>query len=171
MAAFSDDPETLQRVDWRLLQTGPVTLYWRPEYMRQDVECLEAHGYLIHHFDVTDWNDLTKMHGEFQSKLAFPSYYGKNLDALNDCLSDIAIPNDAGTALTFAHFDSLIATQPTVAAALLDILADNSRRAMLFGKRLIALVQTDSPDLRTGPIGATTGNWNCREWLDSNRKL
>jgi RNAse (barnase) inhibitor barstar len=157
MAAFSDDPETFDRVDWRLLQNGPVTLYWRPEYLREDVEWLETHGYIIHRFDVMDWDDLEKMHGEFQSKLAFPNYYGKNLDALNDCLSDVEIPDDAGAALTFAHFDSLVAVHPTVAAALLDILADNSRRAMLFGKRLIALVQTDSPDFRTGPIGATTG--------------
>lgn len=170
MAAFSDDPETFERVDWRLLQNGPVTLYWRPECMREDVEWLEAHGYIIHHFDVAGWNDLAKMHSEFQSKLAFPDYYGKNLDALNDCLSDVGIPDDAGIALAFAHFDSLVAAQPRVAAALLDIMADNSRRAMLFGKRFIALVQTDSPDFRTGPIGTMTGNWNCREWLDSNRK-
>ncbi len=169
MAAFSDDPETLQRTDWRLLQNGPVTLYWRPECMREDVDWLETHGYIIHHFDVTDWTDLAIMHSQFQSNLAFPDYYGKNLDALNDCLSDVEIPDDAGTVLAFAHFDSLVASQSTIAAALLDILADNSRRAMLFGKRLIVLLQTDSPDFRTGPIGATTGNWNCREWLDSNR--
>jgi RNAse (barnase) inhibitor barstar len=124
----------------------------------------------VHHFNVVEWNDLARMHDDLQSKLDFPDYYGKNLDALNDCLSDIEIPDDSGLALALVRFDSLVAAQPNVAAALLDILADNSRSAMLCGKRLIALVQTDSPDFRTGPIGATTGNWNCREWLDSNRK-
>lgn len=86
MAAFSDDPETLERLDWRLLQNGPVTVYWRPEYMREDVAWLKTHGYIVHQFDVAGWNDLARMHGEFQSKLAFPDYYGKNLAALNDCL-------------------------------------------------------------------------------------
>ena len=121
-------------------------------------------------FDVAEWNDLATMHDEFKSKLNFPDYYGKNLNALNDCLSDVEIPDDAGFALAFAHFDSFVAAQPTVAAALLDILANNSRRAMLLGKRLIALVQIDSPDFRTGLLGTMTGNWNGREWLDSNRK-
>ncbi len=31
MAAFTDAPATFERLDWRLLQNGPVTLYWRPE--------------------------------------------------------------------------------------------------------------------------------------------
>jgi len=170
MAAFSDHPETLDRVDWHLLQNGPVNLYWRLEYLREDAEWLEKHGYIVHHFDVAEWNDSARMHEELKSKLDFPDYYGKNLNALNDCLSDIDIPDYAGVALAFTHFDSLVAAQPNVAAALLDILADNSRRAMLFGKRLIVLAQTDSPDFRTELLGTMTGNWNRREWLDSNRK-
>ncbi len=138
--------------------------------MLEDTKWLQTQGYLVHHFDVTDWYDLTRMHDELKAKLAFPSYYGKNLDALNDCLSDIAIPNDAGTALTFSHFNSLATVRPTVATALLDIMADSSRRAMLFGRRLIVLVQTDSPKFSTGPIGTMTGNWNWREFLDSSRE-
>lgn len=75
LAAFSDDSETFRRVDWRLLQNGPVNLYWRPAYIREDVQWLEEHGYIVHHFDVAAWTDEEIMHEEFQSKLNFPSYY------------------------------------------------------------------------------------------------
>ena len=30
-----------------------------------------------------------ELHEEIAQKLSFPEYYGKNLDALNDCLSEI----------------------------------------------------------------------------------
>lgn len=34
-------------------------------------------------------NNIEEAHEELKSALDFPDYYGKNLDALNDCLSEI----------------------------------------------------------------------------------
>lgn len=45
--------------------------------------------------------------GAFHTRIArildFPDYYGKNLDALYDCLTDLP----EGTELTITHFDAL----------------------------------------------------------------
>ncbi|WP_197204010.1 barstar family protein [Crateriforma conspicua] len=169
MAGFSDSPETYDRVDWTLLQNGPINLYFRSDLLNQDSHWLEEHGYAIHTFDASCWHDEIEMHVSIQSALSFPDYYGRNLDALNDCLSDFAISNDGGMAFVIFHFDTFADRHPTVANALLDIITDNSRRALLFGQRMIALLQTDTPDFRTGPLGATTGNWNRHEWLTSTR--
>ena len=38
--------------------------------------------------DGRQMTDRAAMHGELKRKLALPDYYGANLDALNDCLSE-----------------------------------------------------------------------------------
>ncbi len=171
MAGFSDTSDTYDRVDWDLLQRGPVNLYWRSEFLIDDSRWLEQHGYAVHTFDTSRWPTEIEMHLDISSALGFPEYYGRNLNALNDSLSDLAISDDGGLALVLTHFDTFADRNPTIADALLGIITDNSRRALLFGKRLVALLQSDSPSFRTGPLGATFGNWNRREWQPSTRKL
>ena len=34
-------------------------------------------------------NNIAEAHKELKESLSFPDYYGENLDALNDCLSEI----------------------------------------------------------------------------------
>lgn len=43
------------------------------------------------------------LHAAFQQMLSFPAYYGKNLDALHDCLTEISEP----TELSFVGFEQL----------------------------------------------------------------
>jgi len=52
---------------------------------------------------------------------------------------------------------------PAVAWHVLDIVEVNSRRFSLFGRRLIALVQSDDPSLSFDPVGARPVVWNPRE--------
>lgn len=44
--------------------------------------CLDAH----------EMDNREQLHDYLAGKLAFPSYYGRNLDALYDCLGDIRQP-------------------------------------------------------------------------------
>ena len=36
-----------------------------------------------------DWDTPEKAHADLAKALSFPSYYGHNLDALHDCLTDL----------------------------------------------------------------------------------
>jgi hypothetical protein len=45
------------------------------------------------------------------------------------------------------------------------------RAALIGGRHLICLVQSDDPDLRLAPVGATVPQWNRDEWLDRDRGL
>lgn len=106
------------------------------------------------------------MHGQLKQKLNFPDYYGKNFDALNDCLTDIQI-SETGQIVVFNHLDSIDIKTIQI---LLDVFADNSRKHMLFGERLIVLAQVDNPVFKIDPVGATTVSWNKQEWLNSKRQ-
>lgn len=60
---------------------------------------------------------MGELHDILARELNFPEWYGRNLDALHDCLS--AICED--TSVTFLHFTSL----PFPAAGLLRVLRDS----------------------------------------------
>jgi hypothetical protein len=59
---------------------------------------------------------------------------------------------------------------PRAAQVVLDIMADNSRSAALFGRRLMCLLHSTDPHIRFEPVGATPVAWNDAEWLDARRQ-
>ncbi|MEG0751398.1 MAG: barstar family protein [Oscillospiraceae bacterium] len=44
------------------------------------------------HIDLRGAQERGELHNRLAAALAFPDYYGRNLDALYDCLSEIEIP-------------------------------------------------------------------------------
>lgn len=169
MPSFSRDGSDFQRVDWMLLQNGPVSLYFRHDALDSDVAWLRDQGYRVEELDCRAWADERAMHQAFAAQLAFPDYYGMNLDALSDCISDVEVPVDCGLVLVLDRFDSFASHHRKVAQTVLDILADNARRFLLFGRRLLVLVQSDDPRISFSPVGATAVSWNPKEWLDEDR--
>jgi hypothetical protein len=143
MAIFADNEEDKTRVDWHILRDGSVSLYLRPQYLNEDVEWLRRHGYQIFQCDCSQWTTEEAMHAGFQQALSFPAYYGKNVNALADCLSDLPVPDAGGTALVLHRFDAYAkgaGTAPmhfgrTEGEVVLDILALTSKNFMLRGKR------------------------------------
>ena len=166
MTTFQNNPNEWQRIDWSILQNGWTSLYWKNEILEKDLEWFKIENYSIVDFDCKTWTDEKQMHRQLKEKLDFPDYYGENFDALNDCLSDIEIL-DAGQIVAFRHLDSC---DIKLAHILLDVFANNARRQMLFGKRLIILVQVDNPNYQIDEVGATPVMWNGAEWLNSNRQ-
>ena len=65
----------------------------------------------------TNIGSMGEMHDLLARELAFPDWYGRNLDALHDCLT--AVCED--TLLTFLHFPAL----PFPTAGLLRVLRDS----------------------------------------------
>ena len=64
------------------------------------------------------WNTPEKAHADLAQALNFPEYYGHNLDALHDCLTDIGAP----TRLI------LTGTEAPVAQRFLPILRDAAKQ-------------------------------------------
>ncbi|WP_078999377.1 barstar family protein [Streptomyces sp. WM4235] len=153
-----------------------VTLFWRRRLLTNALEQLADRGFRIVHLAANGWTTERDMHRTIAAALQFPDYYGHNLDALNDCLGDVACygPYDdaaecTGLVLSFTDYDHFAATSPRAAQIVLDIIADQARRAAVVQRRFFALVHSNDPDIRFEPVGATPVMWNSDEWLDSKR--
>lgn len=155
--------------DFHLLKNGPVTLYHRQEVLEDAVATLAGLGYLVHRFDARAWVTQADFAAAVKQELDFPDYFGGNLDAFNDCLRDVAAfaygadRDAAGTVLVFTGYDAFTARDPRAAQIILDIIADNARLGLLYGHRMICLVQSDDADIRFAPVGATAVGWNLKE--------
>jgi hypothetical protein len=110
------------------------------------------------------------LHRDIAAALHFPDYYGRNLDALNDCMRDIEPAEEStGFVLVFTGYDRFADSCPYDAQVVLDIFASHARHAALFGQRMICLVQSDDPDIEFKPVGAEPVMWNNTEWLVAKR--
>lgn len=98
------------------------------------------------------------MHQSFSMALQFPSYYGRNLDALADRLGDVAeldygwAESETGLVVVIDNFDHFRSAMPEVAVAVLDIISGAAVRSALLGERVLCLIRSDDPWLETGPI-------------------
>ncbi len=62
------------------------------------------------------------MHTYLSKKLKFPAYYGKNLDALHDCLASVATPLH----ITVTYTDQLLSATGSYGEAFLKVLRETA---------------------------------------------
>ncbi|WP_353940168.1 barstar family protein [Streptomyces sp. HUAS MG91] len=154
-----------------------VTLFWRRSLLTRFVQRLENRGFRVVHLEAHAWATERDMHQAFAAALQFPDYYGHNLDALNNCLGDVACfgPYDetdegTGLVLSLTDYDRFAATSPGAAQIVLDIIAAQARRAAVAQRRFFARVHSNDPDIRFEPVGAMPVMWNSDEGADSSRR-
>jgi hypothetical protein len=147
-------PEDAGRLDFELMRESPVTLYRSLDVLHEHVAWLRRHGYLVHEFDCSGWRSEEDFHAAVGRNPAFLGYTGRNVNAFNDRLCQIEVPEQGGTALAFLSFDVLHRLSPRHAWHVLDVVARWSRSFLLAGRRLMALVQSNDPGLRVEPVGA-----------------
>ncbi|MEW1906795.1 barstar family protein [Streptomyces sp. NPDC086147] len=107
----------------------------------------------------------------------FPDFHGRSLDAFDDCFGDVAdyaaygiAPEATGLVLVFTDFDVFAAAHPESAQIILDIVADNARRAALFGRRVMCLVHSSDPQIEFAPVSAMPILWNDAEQSNASRR-
>lgn len=163
--------------DSRLLQNGAVTLFWDPAVLDEACGLLKSLDYCVVHLDAGSWHDRSAMYDDLAATLGFPAYFGRNLAALNDCISDLAAGgyNDSEAverwAFVLTRFDTFAGVDPHAAHALADIIEYQSRSALLIGHRMLGLLQSSDPRFTLPPVGAHSVIWNPAEWLNSKRGI
>jgi hypothetical protein len=176
VVAFDPRADLRQDRAFRLMVNTWVTLYWNRQVLAETTAWFSGHGYQVTSLNAMAWSTEDDLHRDIAAVLDFPGYYGRNLDALNDCMRDVVsqdygwAPNTTGLVLVFTGYDAFAARCGRTAQVVLDILADQCRSAALVGRRLICLVQSDDPSIRFAPVGATPVLWNDAEFLDSTRR-
>jgi hypothetical protein len=161
---------------FHLVKNGDVTLFWRTEILEELVAGLVQGGYQIVRLDAGSWAKQADFHRDIKAALDFPDYYGHNLDAFNDCMRDVAsweygASRDAtGTVLVFTGYDAFAGREPEAAQVILDIVAVAARWSMLFGHRMLCLVQSNDPHISFEPVGARPVLWNLAERQDDLRR-
>jgi hypothetical protein len=176
MAAFPTDATTEHPHDFALARGGGVSIYLSDEVLTASMGELSALGYAAAGLAAGGWSEVRLLHEDFASTLGFPDYYGHNMNALADCLQDLACgdygwdTSRTGLAVTVSGFGPFFRQDEGFAHGLVDLLSATSGEAMLFGHRLLWLLHVDDADFRMGPVAAVRVPWNSREWLDSNRR-
>ena len=77
--------------------------------------------------DLTGISDKEQLLMRIASALAFPRWFGRNWDALEDCLGDLAWRAGEGHVLIIEGFEHLRARRPDEFGVMLDILASSAQ--------------------------------------------
>lgn len=156
------------RIDLAIIAKGGISLYYSPSIFDYDIQLLSAKGYKIIQFNDRVITTAKELHLDLQNKLGFPGYYGRNFDALNDCMRDYEI-TDIGDVLVFPKLDHLDSRS---IYDLLDIFSLHCRRNIAIGKKLLILIQVDNPKfIVKEPIGSLNfWLWNDEEWFEADRR-
>ncbi|WP_234398999.1 barstar family protein [Planococcus massiliensis] len=158
----------MQSTVWKqMMVNGSIVLYGKTDILDKNSREIEAEGFEIIRFDCKEW-DEGLFHKEVARKLDFPAYYGENLNAFSDCLSDLLI-NNTGILLIFTHYQSFLAKHPELAIEVLEIIQINSWRFLLEGKALLSFIQSTDPEISLPAIGGMVPEWNGEEWFDKDR--
>jgi len=158
--------------DLRLVSNTFVTMFWRTSLLDDTVDRLRSRRYDVVEFDAGSWASRADMYDDLAERFDFPDYFGRNLNALNDCMGDIGWDDDAtGLVIVLRSFDAFAAVDRGTAQSMLDIFARQARRAILFGNRIICLVQSNDPQLSFETVGAMPVLWNDAEWANFRRGL
>jgi hypothetical protein len=177
MASWDADARTMHPMDFRLVQNTFITMYCRPSLLGATVGWLRSRSYEVAEFDAGSWTSAAGMLDDLAERLQFPSYFGRNLDALNDCMRDVAsheygwAAGATGLVIVLTAFDAFAAVDRRTAQIMLNIIADQARSAILVGNRIICLVQSNDPQLSFEPVGAMPVLWNDAELVNSSRGL
>lgn len=156
-------PDDQSRLDFELLRHTSASLYFSREILTEHLGWLREHQYLVHTFDCSGWTSEDDFHVQVGRNPAFLGYKGRNVQAFNDRLCQIGVPEGGGAALAFCSFDVFHRLSPENAWHVLDVIACWSRFFLLTGKRLLVLVHSDDRGLLIKPVGARPVFWNSTE--------
>ena len=160
MGIFIDDSSFLNgRLDWMILQNGWSSLYCKEDLLEKDLSWFRSAEFKIIEINCSAWNNTEVIHKSFKRALSFPDYYGNNLGALNDCLSDLDIPGE-GLVVVLKRFDTV---NQEIGQKIADIFASNSRLHILFGRKLILLLQVSTLNFNLPDVGGSPILWNGAE--------
>ena len=168
---FDDSVRGTHAEDFQLLRSGHLHFYrhrWARDRLLADLDAL---GYELITVDLASRGAPDAIHGAVISAVPdWPEGYGQSTwlgfgDGLTDHLLHTAREQ---VVLLLTNWDQAYGDPQAEASTLLDLLARVAPWHLLFGRRLICLIETDNPDFEL-PLGEEYVGWNPHEWLYPHR--
>lgn len=171
MAIWDVADELNHPLDFLLIQNSFINLFCRRTILDETTAWLQRRSYKVVEVDSASWRSQADLHRDIGKVLDFPEYYGSNFDALNDCLSDVAVQSygwsaaDTGLVLVIDGYDAFAKRDAEIAHLLLHTFAKQATYAALFGHRMMCLVRTADSALQIPHVGGAPVSWNHCEFL------
>lgn len=150
-----------------ILRNGSVSLYSKTEALKEDIDWFRSRGYKVYTIDCKEWNSLEDFHQSVSLNLEFPSYYGRNMDAFSDSICELKFGNHTGILIVLLHYNLFVEKFPKQSFYVVDDISSASRRYLIEGLKLIALIETEDYNLSIPLVGASPVCWNLREKFSS----
>lgn len=160
MAVFKKTLEEQRRLDFRMLLSGAITFYRQKEKINHVANWFLLNNYVIFSFDCSEWLEPNDFHKEVSSKLSFPDYYGRNVNAFIDCIRDLEFPEEGGILFTFYNLDKFFIMNEDFCLSIFDAIELTSREHLMLGNRLISLAQLTNQNIVVSKIGCITPSWS-----------
>ncbi len=151
-----------------LLEDSAVKFFYKTEIFQKYIQSILNEGITVFSFDAEKWTSVDIFYSELSGKMNFPHYFGKNLDALNDCLSEMCGEKFAICILNYEFFWN---TYPREAKILLELIQSNCWHSLKIDSVMLALIQVNIPDFIPPKLEIFSAYWNKMEWSNKSRGL
>lgn len=163
---------TESRADSQYLKDGAVTLFWRKTLFDGAKADLMSVGYHVAEIRCLTVEELIADVSEalkWRAQFGYEPWTG-NLDAFSEGLSGAPFSSAMCFAFCFEDYERIAGEDSVFAHDLLDLIEYESRNHLVFGRRLIACVQTSDGSYRADDLGKRSAGWTGLEFFDANRR-
>lgn len=147
-----DDGMAVPPLDARILAQGPFRLYYARERLDEEAAVLRTLRYRIVVLDASRFTTTGAFHAKVRLMLGHQGLYEETLEGFAEALRVMPFSPFGRAALVFHHFDVFARQCGLLAEEVLDVILRQSRYDLVRGRRLLALLQSDSETLDIDPF-------------------
>lgn len=173
MVVFNDDVQGTHPEDYQLLHCGHLHLFRHSWALSRLVTDLAGLGYDVVEVDTASCDGADSLRDAVIGAIDdWPSDYGRgSWPGFNDGLMDYLLTAQRQlVVLVLKGLDQARGHDDACVLTLLDLLASIARWHLLFGRRLICLIETDDTELDIGELGGERPAWNRHEFRLDHRR-
>ncbi|MDX9911256.1 MAG: hypothetical protein RBS39_05450 [Phycisphaerales bacterium] len=172
MAVFKNNEEE----GWGRFDFGPlrdsfgIILYCSTQKLKNDVAWLARNDYVIMEFDCQRWTSQDAIHNDVSEQFEFSHWYLGSPRAIHGMLMDVDVPEVGGLAVVLRRVDGIRVDYDDFVWNLMNFCTYVIRFHLLFGRRMLLLVQSNDPAMEFKEVGGRSVNWNWEERSRRDRR-
>lgn len=150
--AREEDGAWVPPLDARILAQGPFRLYYARERLDEEAAVLRTLRYRMVILDASRFTTTGAFHAKARLMMGHHGVYEETLEGFAEALRMLPFSPFGRAALVFHHFDVFVRHCGALAEDVLDIILQQARYDLVRGRRLLALLQSDSETLDVDPF-------------------